>query len=361
MVRPGRCRSIGSDVARRCESRRPRLAKPCADLVGPACASLATRSRASLQGRADRAGRDADRLDIGDSLLRAIAVDRDIAARREDLGRVLFPVLPPALLARHGIDPDDLAPVKAAFAPGDIERAFALTPDDVADRIMVAGTPEDWIEWFSEAYAGAGLTMRCSPSPTRSRSKRGRTARWRVYPISSNRYDSSANTFYRSFPDGSTAGGVARWAPLSHRGKGSSDGPTAPIHAQRQPSRLRRMALASMGKRHSACERAALLQLVHLSSADRLGRAPASASKEQRGERRRIYSARCAASSQAEDPRPCMNRSVCQAPPSSAVAPPAARPRRARRSATRPSRYVAAGPSRARGPGSRSWRPLGHR
>jgi hypothetical protein len=38
------------------------------------------------------------------------------------------------------------------------------------------------------------------------------------------------------------------------------------------------------------------------------------ASKEQRGERHPNYSARCAASSQAEDPRPCMNRSVCQAP-----------------------------------------------
>jgi 5,10-methylenetetrahydromethanopterin reductase len=50
-----------------------------------------------------------------------------------------------------------VAPVNEAFAGGDIERALALTPDDVADRIMVAGAPEDWIEWFNQAFAPAGL------------------------------------------------------------------------------------------------------------------------------------------------------------------------------------------------------------
>jgi 5,10-methylenetetrahydromethanopterin reductase len=107
---------------------------------------------------ADRAGRDADRLDIGDSLLGAIAPDREVARRA---GRILaafyIPSMPPALLARHAIDPDDVAPINQAFAAGDIERALALTPHDVADRIMVAGTPEDWIEWLNQAYAPAGL------------------------------------------------------------------------------------------------------------------------------------------------------------------------------------------------------------
>ena len=107
---------------------------------------------------ADRAGRDVDRLDIGDSLLGAIAPDRDVARRA---GRILaafyIPSMPPALLARHDIDPDEVAPISEAFAAGDIERALALTPDDVADRIMVAGAPEDWIEWLSQAYAPAGL------------------------------------------------------------------------------------------------------------------------------------------------------------------------------------------------------------
>ena len=107
---------------------------------------------------ADRAGRDADRLDLGDSLLGAIASDPDVARRA---GRILaafyIPSMPPALLGRHGIDPDDVAPVNEAFAEGDIERALDLTPDAIADRIMVAGTPDDWVEWLTRAYAPVGL------------------------------------------------------------------------------------------------------------------------------------------------------------------------------------------------------------
>ena len=107
---------------------------------------------------AERAGRAADGLDIGDSLLGAIAPDRDVARRA---GRILaafyIPSMPPALLERHDIDSDEVAPVNEAFAAGDIERALDVTPDAVVDRIMVAGTPEDWVEWLNGAYAPTGL------------------------------------------------------------------------------------------------------------------------------------------------------------------------------------------------------------
>jgi 5,10-methylenetetrahydromethanopterin reductase len=107
---------------------------------------------------AEGAGRDPNGLDIGDSLLGAIALDAD-AARRA--GRVLaafyIPSMPPALLERHGVDPEEVGPVSAAFAAGDIERALDLTPDAVVDRIMVAGAPEDWLAWLTDTYAPAGL------------------------------------------------------------------------------------------------------------------------------------------------------------------------------------------------------------
>lgn len=107
---------------------------------------------------ATRARRDAESLDIGDSLLGAIAPDREVARRA---GRILaafyLPSMPPALLARHGIEADDVKPVNQAFAAGDVARALALTPDDVADRIMVAGTPDDWIDWFADVFAPPGL------------------------------------------------------------------------------------------------------------------------------------------------------------------------------------------------------------
>ncbi|MEZ0240680.1 MAG: hypothetical protein ACAH65_07780, partial [Chloroflexota bacterium] len=62
-----------------------------------------------------------------------------------------------ALLERHGIDPSEVSPVNEAFAAGDVRRALAATPDGIADRLVVAGTPEDWTEWLSETYFPAGL------------------------------------------------------------------------------------------------------------------------------------------------------------------------------------------------------------
>ncbi|HVO54434.1 MAG TPA: LLM class flavin-dependent oxidoreductase [Solirubrobacterales bacterium] len=107
---------------------------------------------------AERSRRDPGELDLGDSLLGAIAPDRDVARRA---GRILaafyIPSMPPALLERHEIDPERVAPIGTAFAAGDVQRALELTPEEVADRIMVAGTAEDWVEWLGETYAPAGF------------------------------------------------------------------------------------------------------------------------------------------------------------------------------------------------------------
>ena len=107
---------------------------------------------------AERAGRDPAGLDLGDSLLGAIAADGDVARRA---GRILasfyIPSMPAALLERHGIDPERVAAVNDAFAAGDVQRALKATPEEVADKIMVAGTPEDWVRWLTETYAPAGL------------------------------------------------------------------------------------------------------------------------------------------------------------------------------------------------------------
>jgi 5,10-methylenetetrahydromethanopterin reductase len=105
-----------------------------------------------------RAGRSSDGLDLGDSLLGAIAPDAEVARRA---GRILasfyIPSMPPALLERHGIEPDSVAAVNDAFAAGDVQRALDATPEDVAGKIMLAGTPDDWVRWLTESYAPAGL------------------------------------------------------------------------------------------------------------------------------------------------------------------------------------------------------------
>jgi hypothetical protein len=50
-----------------------------------------------------------------------------------------------------------VAAVTEAFAAGDVQRALGATPEKVADQMMVAGRPEDWVRWLTETYAPAGL------------------------------------------------------------------------------------------------------------------------------------------------------------------------------------------------------------
>ena len=107
---------------------------------------------------AERAGRTLAELDVGDSLLGAVAPDADVARRA---GRILaafyVPSMPPALLARHGIDPEAVRAINEAFAEGDVAGALRLTPDEIAGQLMLAGTPEDWVGWLTRTYRPAGL------------------------------------------------------------------------------------------------------------------------------------------------------------------------------------------------------------
>jgi 5,10-methylenetetrahydromethanopterin reductase len=111
-----------------------------------------------LAAGAHKAGRDPRELDLGNSLLGAIASDGEVARRA---GRVLaafyISSMPPALLERHGIEADDVAPINDAFDRGDIRRALERTPPELADRLLVAGDPDDWAAWLSETYAPAGF------------------------------------------------------------------------------------------------------------------------------------------------------------------------------------------------------------
>jgi 5,10-methylenetetrahydromethanopterin reductase len=106
----------------------------------------------------ERAGRAPDGLDLGDSLLGAVAPDGEVARRAARiLAAFYIPSMPPALLERHGIEPSDVAAVTEAFAAGDVAGALKATPDEIADRLMLAGTPEDWVRWLTSSYAPAGF------------------------------------------------------------------------------------------------------------------------------------------------------------------------------------------------------------
>src|SRR4029453_5662997 len=125
------------------------LAGEISDGLHTACAYSpdALRYAAEATARGARAGgRSLDGFDMGDSVLGAIAPDREVARRA---GRTLAgffpPSMPDALLERHGIEPEDVRPVNDAFAAGDVARAVALTDDEIVDRIVLAGAPDDWL------------------------------------------------------------------------------------------------------------------------------------------------------------------------------------------------------------------------
>jgi 5,10-methylenetetrahydromethanopterin reductase len=137
------------------------LAGEIADGLHTACAYSPTALGYAVEhfrAGAARARRDPDGLDLGDSLLGAIAPDGEAA---RSAGRVLaafyLPSMPAALLERHGIEPKDVAAVAEAFAAGDVAGALKATPREIADRIMIAGTPEDWVRWLTSTYAPAGF------------------------------------------------------------------------------------------------------------------------------------------------------------------------------------------------------------
>jgi 5,10-methylenetetrahydromethanopterin reductase len=107
---------------------------------------------------AARAARPVAGLDLADSLLGAIGPDASAARQASRiLAAFYIPSMPPALLARHGIDPEEVAPVNAAFTAGDIEAALDATPNELADRLVVAGTPDDWVDYLTGEFVPAGL------------------------------------------------------------------------------------------------------------------------------------------------------------------------------------------------------------
>jgi 5,10-methylenetetrahydromethanopterin reductase len=107
---------------------------------------------------AARGGRDWTTLDLADNMLGAIAEDADAA---REAARVLaafyLSSMPPELLLRNGVEPQDVAPAVAAFNAGDVQRALALTSAAVGEALSVAGTPQDWIDKIEQHLLPAGF------------------------------------------------------------------------------------------------------------------------------------------------------------------------------------------------------------
>jgi 5,10-methylenetetrahydromethanopterin reductase len=107
---------------------------------------------------ADRVKRSMDGFDIGAWVVSVVSEDGE-AARRAARILVAFyvPAMPPEQLQRHGIDPAELQPIFDAFAAGDVAKAINMFSPRFAEKLSVAGTPEECVEKIKRDIQPAGV------------------------------------------------------------------------------------------------------------------------------------------------------------------------------------------------------------
>jgi 5,10-methylenetetrahydromethanopterin reductase len=96
---------------------------------------------------ADRAGRDWRELDLGAWVVTVVSEDSE-AAKRAARILVAFYIssMPEEQVARHGIDAAELQPVSEALVAGEVARAIELFRPEYAEKLSLAGTPEEVVE-----------------------------------------------------------------------------------------------------------------------------------------------------------------------------------------------------------------------
>ena len=107
---------------------------------------------------AEKAGRDWQELDIGAWVVTVVSEDSE-AAKRAARILVAFYIssMPEEQLARHGIDAAELAPVVEALGAGDIPKAVELFKPEYAEKLSIAGTPEECVEKIKSDIQPTGV------------------------------------------------------------------------------------------------------------------------------------------------------------------------------------------------------------
>jgi 5,10-methylenetetrahydromethanopterin reductase len=106
----------------------------------------------------DRAGRSFDDFDLGAWVVTVVSED-SAAAKRAARILVAFYIssMPPEQLARHGIDAAELQPVVEALGAGNVAKAVELFAPEYAEKLSIAGTPEECVEKIRTDIQPAGV------------------------------------------------------------------------------------------------------------------------------------------------------------------------------------------------------------
>ncbi|HWT24450.1 MAG TPA: LLM class flavin-dependent oxidoreductase [Solirubrobacteraceae bacterium] len=107
---------------------------------------------------AERAGRNWEDLDLGAWVVTMVSEDGD-AARHA--ARILcsfyISSMPDELVRRHGIEPEELKPVVDALGAGDIAGAVERFKPEYAEKLSVAGTPDEVVEKIRTDIQPSGI------------------------------------------------------------------------------------------------------------------------------------------------------------------------------------------------------------
>lgn len=107
---------------------------------------------------AERAGKNVQDLDMAAWVVFSVAEDSAVAkdAARSMVG-LYASSMPHEQLQRNGVDPAEVAPIIEAIGAGDMAKGIELTSPDLAERLSVAGTPEECAEKLQTQIAAAGI------------------------------------------------------------------------------------------------------------------------------------------------------------------------------------------------------------
>ena len=107
---------------------------------------------------AERAGKNVHDLDLGAWVVFSVAED---SAKAKDAARSMVGLyasaMPPEQLERNGVDPAEVTPIVEAIGAGDMAKGIELTSPDLAERLSIAGTPEEVTEKIKSDLEPTGI------------------------------------------------------------------------------------------------------------------------------------------------------------------------------------------------------------
>ena len=107
---------------------------------------------------AARSGRDWQTLDIAAG---PILVCSPNAKAAREVARIkvawYVPILPERHVLQHVLTMEQVRPIRDAWADGDAAKAVALTHPDIAQKLSIAGTPEECLERLRSEMLGTGI------------------------------------------------------------------------------------------------------------------------------------------------------------------------------------------------------------